>query len=621
MAVNHNLKKSREAAARREALIEYARVHGGPVAKILEETGTKQGTYNVWRYKHPEFGPRFDEARRALRQAGKVYDGTFVSFRLSYLGMDTTWFQQRIIEAIEAARPGEVVLILIPPEHGKTTLLEDWCTFKLVNDRAFRITVCSETVDHGKKIIARVRDRFEADGPCPALVRDFGPLAPQGGRSDQTWGATYFDIAGKKASDERDYSMSCVGLTGRVQGTRCNLMLMDDLQDLKSIDQTDKYFNIVKQSFLSRPSMFGRTVIIGTRVDEYDVYRRLKDAQIPNKVIEIPAYKVSESVPWPALQKPPQQDDEATWAPEGVKFLWPHKYDQIEEGGGYFPGLHRFRYAALRWRVGEQTWWRIYMQRPEQASSRTFDEETTKCMHDEQRSVIGDPRPVGRKDLPDLERDRPVPVIITVDPAIGSGTGVLSVAAYPKRMEVLSANLQYGLTKYSQIIELIEDACARWSTETSVVTTVVIEDKAFQKGLLEDDSMLALQQRYGFRIVPNTTGREKSDPDIGVPALPMAMVRQEITIPWADEPSQAAMWHLLDQLHQWRPGVNGVKLPQDLVMCLHFAYRKWRSVRETPAQAGQDLDAWRSKGSPLRNLPRRRSRHGTYRHRTRGGIR
>src|SRR4029434_8454613 len=150
--------------------------------------------------------------------------------------------------------------------------------------------------------------------------------------SDQVWGAKCFNVAMKGNTDERDYSMAAVGMTGGVQGTRCDLLLLDDIQDVKSGELSSKYTTIIRQSFLSRPSMFGRTVMIGTRVDEYDVYRRLKDAQIPNKVIEIPAYKISQPVPWPALQKPPQQDDESTWAPEGVKFLWPHKYDQIEEG-------------------------------------------------------------------------------------------------------------------------------------------------------------------------------------------------------------------------------------------------------------------------------------------------
>ena len=611
MPPNLNHKRSREAAARRERAIEAVGRAGrkGTLEEVLGAEGIGIATYHRWRDTYPDFGPRFDEARRRYQVGGRGYDGSFVSFRLAYLGMDTTWFQAQIAEAIESAKPGEVVLVLIPPEHGKTTLLEDWCTHKLVKDPSFRITVASETVDHGEKIVTRVRERLEPDGPTPKVVEDFGPFAPDNNRSSQVWSQRRFNVAGKKTSDERDYSMNCVGITGRVQGTRCDLLLLDDMQDIKSLDLSEKYYTIVTQSFLSRPSMFGRTVIIGTRVGEYDVYRKLIEAQIPDRIIEIPAYKISESPPWPAPKEKPSLDRPETWAPEGTKFLWPDKYDQIEEGGGRQPGLHRFRYAALRFRVGEQTWWRIYMQRPEAASSMTFDSETTRAMYDEQRSVIADPRPLNHRDSPDIVANMPVPIIIAVDPAVGGGNGVLAVACRPKRMEVLSAHLDYGLTKYSQIIQLIEEDCHRYSTPDSVVALVVVEDKAFQKGLLEDDRMLTLQEHFGFRLVPNNTNREKTDKDIGVPAMPMAMIRREITIPWADDASRKAMWHLLDQLGQWRPGVNGVVLPQDLVMCLWFAYRKWRGMRETPAYMGPvNPEGWHTERSPLRQ-PRRKSRN------------
>jgi hypothetical protein len=608
-------RNSVESGKRREKFIKL-RSSGMSIVECCEAIEVKPSTYNFWRHRWPEFAARADEGFRRSRHAPKLYDGSFVSFRQHYLGMETTWFQQLVVEAIEHARPGEVVLVLMPPAHGKTTLLEDWCTYKLVSDNSFRITVGSETVDHGVKVVSRVRDRFEEDGPTPTVVRDFGPLAPES-KDSSVWSQRRFNVVGKMTSDERDYSMNCVGITGRVQGTRCDLLLLDDMQDIKSIDQSQKYYNIVTQSFLSRPDMFGRTVIIGTRVGEFDVYRHLIDAQVADKIIRIPAYKIDGTLAWPQPQDKPLQDKPETWAPQGLQFLWPDKYDQIEEGGASMPGLHRFRYAALRFRVGEQTWHRIYMQRPEAATSMTFDEKTTAFMWDETRSIIADPRVIDsseRRDSTVVGETNKCPVIVAVDPAVGGGNGVLAAAARPRKLEVLHCQLDYGLSKFAQIIDLIEEECHRFSTPTSVVTTVVIEDKAFQRGLLQDDRMLELQRRFGFRIVPNTTGREKVDPDIGVPSMPMAMIRNEITIPWADEVSQDNMAPLLDHLHMWRPGVDGVKLPQDLVMCLWFAYRQWRGVRDTPLHAQPDLDRWRTASSTLRHRPLRTTRrHRPYR--------
>jgi hypothetical protein len=609
-----------EAGRRRERFI-AARSAGKDITDSAMAAGIKPSTYALWRHRFPEFAARADVAYRTSKRAPKLYDGTFISFRQCYLGMETTWFQQLIVEAIESARPGEVVLALMPPAHGKTTLLEDWCTYKLVSDPSFRITVGSETVDHGVKVVSRVRDRFEPDGPTPSVVRDFGPLAPGEGNQTQVWSQRKFNIAGKISSDERDYSMNTVGIKGRVQGTRCDLLLLDDIQDVKSIDQSQKYHEIVTQSFLSRPDMFGRTVIIGTRVGEFDVYRHLMDAQVPDKVIKIPAYKVDGKIPWPQAKVKPSQNDPTTWAPEGIQFLWPEMYDRLVADGEGIPGLHRYRYAALRFRVGEQTWNRIYMQRPEASLSMTFDHATTTMMRDDTRSIIADPRPVDSRDSETILTERVCPVIVSVDPAVGGGNGVISVACRPKRMEVLHCQLDYGLSKYAQIIDLIEEECHRYSTPTSEVVTVVIEDKSFQRGLLQDDRMLELQRRFGFRIVPNTTGREKADRDIGVPSMPMAMIRGEITIPWADEVSRSNMEPLLDHLHMWRPGVDGVKLPQDMVMALWFAYRQWRNLRDTPVHSKPDLDQWRSAHSPLR--PRRpirtTGRHRVYR--TLGGGR
>jgi hypothetical protein len=157
---------------------------------------------------------------------------------------------------------------------------------------------------------------------------------------------------------------------------------------------------------------------------------------------------------------------------------------------------------------------------------------------------------------------------------------------------------------------------------------VVVEDKAFQKGLLNIDSLIELQNRYGFRIVPNNTNKDKQSPDIGVPAMPLSMLRHEITIPWADEPSRDRMALLLGHLHIWRPGTRGNtltvkkdKVPQDLTMALWFAWRRWRAVaRDNTAHQTVDGGDFTSRASPLRRRRRiqRSVVRGGYRSMRRG---
>ena len=580
----------REANARWERAILLA-AEGLTIPEICRRLGVTTAAYAKRRERHRDWYALFRAAQRQAK-AHTRYDGSFESFRQHYLGMYTTLYMHRIVDAIEGSQPGEITLILIPPDHAKTTLVEDWCTFKLINDPSFRILIGSETVDHSRKILSRVRERLEHDGPVPAIAKDFGPFAPTEGRSSQPWGSIHFSIAGKRATDERDFSMNTIGLTGRVQGSRCDLLVLDDIQDVKSLGQSEKYRDIIVQSFLSRPGESGKVVIIGTRVGEFDVYRLLMDAGIPDRMVQLPAYDVQRSPTWepPWILDPkrkPRRDDPSTLPPDGVRFLWGPDVD-TGMPGRFSP----FFYAQKRHQVGEATWARVYMQHPEASTKMTFSKEVTDFMQDLTRGVGVNPMrgPLNSK----------APVVLSLDPSIGGGNGTLVAAMYPDRMDVLDCRLDYELTSFSQIFQILGEYCWTYTTADSYIEEVVIEDKAFQRGLLLDDTLIELQRRYGFRVVPNTTGAEKTHPDIGVPAMPHSMRRREMTIPWASFDAQEAMAPLLNHLHRWRPRMDGVKLPQDMVMALWFAWRRWRAYRDTPLHAAPATSQFNCRPSPLR---------------------
>jgi hypothetical protein len=580
-ALNQNQRRSREAQERKDRYLAYLR-EGHKPRVAAEKTGVSPGTVQNWRAIDVDFRKSCDLVKAAQRMKGRDFDGTFVNFRKLYLGMETTWFQLKAAEVIEAAPAGSVTMILWPPGHGKTTLLEDWCTYKLVTMPSFRITVGSAQIGHSIKVLERVRNRLTSEGPTPNIHRDFGPFEPQEGRgTNHTWSAKKFNTLQKSASDERDYSMSAVGLTANVQGTRADLMLLDDVQSLTNYEQTDKYFDIIVQDFLSRPNMFGRTVIIGTRVGEFDVYRKLMDAEIvhPDRIVKFPAYNVARSATWSRPAKAPDPHDPTTMPPADVEWLWPEVYKP-------------HAYAELRWRIGEQAWARNYMQHPEAATAMTFPESITTLMSDTTRGWTADPQA--------LDGGNKVPVCLSLDPAIGGGNGTGAGAMRPDRLEVLEARLDYDLTSYGQIFDILDDMAWRYTTPTSYISEVVIEDKAFQRGLLQDDRLIEMQRRFGFRIVPNNTGREKVDPDIGIPAMPQSIIRGEITIPAATDESLEHMAALLGHLHQWRPGVNGVKLAQDMVIVLWQMWRRWRQHRDIPLHRAPQATQFHARPSPLR---------------------
>jgi hypothetical protein len=330
--------------------------------------------------------------------------------------------------------------------------------------------------------------------------------------------------------------------------------------------------------------VFGRTVIIGTRVGEFDVYRKLLDADVVDHYVKFPAYSVSESPSWPAPSRKPDPADPDSLPPPGVKFLWPDRYSPLQ-------------YAQLRRRVGEAAWWRNYMQRPEAASAMTFTEEVTNLLRDESRSTWGDPDA--------LAGGERVPCIVSVDPAIGGGNATGLFALRPNRLELIHCNLRFDLTSNRQIFDLIEDYLHRASTSTSKPLEVVIEDKAFQKGLMRDDRAIELSEMFGVRFVGHTTGRDKQDSDIGVPSLEQAIRRREISVPAASDIDEVVTEDLFAHLHQWRPNVPGNKLAQDMVMMLWFAWRRWRLHRVDTTDHDGDPGDFQARPSPLRASARR----------------
>lgn len=562
---------------RRTAFLEALIESKGVVWKAVEISGINRKNYDLWRSRYPHFRAKVDSIKASFFDgvhARSQTIGGFAEHRKRFFGFDSPWFHLEVVQALESSPEGSVTLILLPPEHGKSTLLEDFACYKLDENRDFRITVGSEKQNHGKKMIARVKARMHADTGPLEWIQERGPFGPApGGRHSQVWAEDRFNVFGR-SGDERDYSMIAQGITSSVVGSRSDLMVIDDIQSLKSLNQSEDIFRQLRQDWLSRTGAFGRVVIIGTRVGPGDVYEMLEESTLVNRVIRYPAYR-GPAEAWPPPEGAnPKEDPEQI--PDHIDtFLWPERYSPLN-------------YLVMRVNAGEDGWNRNYMQRGDLAGSQAFSQGLVDAAGRPEFSVV-------HRRHHHLAGE----LVATLDPGFGVNATMVSLMT-PQFILPILWRSDHGLTNNQAIWQILEDSMREVQGHgPHRVTELVIEDKAFQKGLLEDEGLHELRSRFGFRVHGHQTGANKYDPDLGIPQMARAFERSEILLPNApDEATQRARAELDKQLMNWRPYRKGNKLTQDLVICLWFAWMTWRRVRDLLDQGISIDQSWKTTALP-----------------------
>lgn len=550
---------------------------GHSIASACREVGVGDSAYRKWRDRDKSFAARVDAARQAARGEHATYDGTFQSFVHEMFGMEMAPFHIEAADAMVQTSPGNILMVLFPPEHGKTTQYENFASWQLARNPNWRGTVASENITIARKIVSRVRNRLQADGPYPHLVNRFGPFEPQKGvgRSSQPWASDHFNVYKKATHDERDYSLMALGYGSSIVSTRTDHLHIDDLQSTKTQNETDKMEEWFRQDALSRPGESGITTVAGTRVCEDDFYERLaEDTDLADilRVIRLPAIVTDHET---GEQRP----------------LWQHT-GQFKPNGQPI-GWTMEMLDRQRRKVGQEAWDRNYMQNPG-ASTRgkgTFSAELVDRCLDPLRSI---------HHLPETGSI----VYVGLDPALGSMNCVVACEATPDgKLIVRKIREDINFQRNEQIMAALEQVIVEMN-QTGTVTDVVVETMNFQKGLARDERLLEMRGKYGFQTREHLTGVNKYDEDIGVPSMASSFAREEIVLPWADDPeTRHEIGELRRQLLAWKPKKRGNKLRQDRVMALWFVWILWRSRFKQINHVRHDPAAWNVGGVPFKAAP------------------
>jgi hypothetical protein len=530
--------------AKRARVVELVK-QGVPVIHAIRDpkVGVVYHTYEYWRRTDPIFRAQIDVARAGVDAVASEWTGSHAEFTAKWFGMQFSTFQALYLSELDAAPPGNIVMALWPPEHGKTTTFENYASEKLAIEPNFRMTVASESITIAKKIVGRIRNRMEPEGPFPAYVREFGPFRPPTGARDATvaqpWSSQYFNVYKKSTHDERDYSMMALGYGSSIVSTRCDHLHIDDLQSTKTKNDTDKMEEWLRQDALSRPGEYGKTSIAGTRVAEDDIYERLADDPELDGILKVLRFR--------AIMTDYSDPDN----PKEVA-LWPERYDLDQ--------LDR-----QRRKVGQEAWDRNYMQNP--GASRkdaTFQDEHIDPCKNHLISLHHNPT-------------HGSVVYVALDPALGGLNCVMAAEVKPNKLCIRAIREVGGLRANEQIMQELNAVVFRMNS-TANVSDVVIEAMNFQKGLSRDERLMEMSRHYGFAMREHLTGWNKYDEDIGIASMVTSFVKGEIELPWADDDiTRNEIGELIRQLKAWKPRKRGNKLRQDRVMALWFLWILWRS--------------------------------------------
>jgi len=483
-------------------------------------------TYYAWRQNLPAFKTQCDMARQNWYNTINAEDvgqwDSFPAFRKRFFRMDTYYAHAMMIEAIESAGPMDVTLILVAPETGKTTLLEDKICEILAKNPDRRVAYISESSGHSVKVGSRIRRRMTDMVDFGDYISQYGPFYQDNQeRNGKPW-STHFFTVWKAGHDERDYSFEARGGVSSIQGSRVDDLFLDDIQSIKSLNNTALLITKMRQEWITRVGRVGRIFIIGNRVGNGDFYEKLIELELINRLVEIPILN----------------GEGHSIIPE----LWPD--EDLEK---------------RKHQVGDEVWARTYMQDPQSATSITFPPAVREMFKDYGRIITK---------LPGL------PTAMSLDPAIGGGCS-LTVGQYNTQLlYVVDQETRYNLGRTEEILAFLEPYIKAYRPDD-----LIIEMMAFQTALGKDDRMLAFAQKYGFRIYPHTTGDNKFDSNFGVASMATSIRAQEMTIPWGDEEAEEKFRPLLNEMEKWRPHVRGVKLRMDAIMSLWFMHLFWTSQK------------------------------------------
>jgi hypothetical protein len=546
-------------------LVLSALADGRKVKDAMADVDRSYETYRDWKKNDPEFSAQAKRARGVV-PAGDAADlPPFDVFAGKYLRQALPEHQLRAYDVVmgmhprnlepcmrydAGEEPGRFMIINFPPNHGKsTTWTINYVTWRIIQNPNIRVLVISKTLDLAKKFVSAIKFQLTSEV--------FGELRsafdPPGGWQDEKlpWREQMIYVRGRDNA-EKDPTLQGLGIGSQIYGTRADLIIVDDAEDLGNVGMYEKHSDWISREVLSRlePDT-GQLMVIGTRVASMDLYRYLRDEA---KTMDgLPFYTYFSQ---PAILEN-SQSHYTEW-----RVLWPERMHQkaIAAQKGAYPDRRKFE---------------LIYQQNDVSIDATFPVEAVQAAVNRSRY---------RGPLSAEHRQQSMSgcyVVAGLDPATVGCTAAVVIATdkLTQHRWVLNCWNKKGATP-KEIIQLFKD----WTDEYQI-NEWRVERNGFQRFLTQLPELRDHLTTRGVLFREHTTtGKSKWDEEFGVETLaPLflsctEMVGDRLVARPAGEgqlslpsPRDAkAVSELIEQLQVWEPEMaRGTAT--DLVMALWFA--------------------------------------------------
>lgn len=485
-----------------------------------------------------------DELKRKAMLEILLEPGNEAAFLVRYFGdrLDAKLedFHMRLINTALNEPRG---LVLFPAGHGKTTLISCMLpVLEVIRNPDIRIAIIAKNDNEATAIMSSIKSEFENN---QLLIADYGPFRPQNGDPMRAWLTEAISVKGRNRGG-KEHTIAVFGAGSRqILGWRTDWVIMDDTvteRNSATDDQRMKHVTWFNDCVSTSPekkkagTLNGRITAVGTMFHPKDLYATITGKR---KADGTPMYK--------------SHREDAIRDYEAKLPLWPQVWS--------WEDLMNVKAAE-----GTLSFNKRYRNKPVDESMQPFREEFLLGDHSHPGCLDHD-RVMGEYE-PDWR------IFQAFDPAVGKtrsakfcGHIVFAVDPVFPRKRIILEITRAQLTVPQQR-DLLIDTHLKYDCVMSVT-----EENAYQAGLKQIIDERCEQLGLTLRFEGHTTGRNKQDPEIGLPSLAPLMENGDLRLPYGNPESVRRSNDLIEE---------AVEYPfhkfSDLLMALWFGHLRASQV-------------------------------------------